>query len=103
VLLVGYCSPHTLGARLLNGEKRVHIFGEWHDVKADIEVIHSYSAHADYSELIKFLSCQDKNKVKTIFLVHGDDDAKISFKEKLIKEGYHQVIIPIKSDVVELL
>lgn len=103
VLLVGYCSPHTLGARLLNGEKRVHIFGEWHDVKAGIEVIHSYSAHADYSELIKFLSCQDKEKVKTIFLVHGDDDAKISFKEKLAKEGYHQVIIPVKSDVVELL
>lgn len=97
VLMVGYCSPRTLGARLLSGETSVRIFGEEFEVKADIESIHSYSAHGDYSELIRFLSCQDKKKVKNIFLIHGEDEAKVSFKEKLLNEGYNNVTIPEKN------
>ncbi|MEI8136026.1 MAG: MBL fold metallo-hydrolase RNA specificity domain-containing protein, partial [Bacteroidota bacterium] len=102
ILIVGYCSPHTLGNKLMSGNKNVRIFGEYVNVNAEIEVIHGYSAHADYSELLRFLSCQDKKQVKTIFLVHGEDAAKISLKEKLLKEGYPKVIIPVKQDVFEL-
>ncbi len=98
VLMVGYCSPRTLGARLLAGEKHVRIFGDDFEVKAEIESIHSYSAHGDYTELIRFLSCQDKTKVKNIFLVHGETEAKTAFKEKLLKEGYKQVSIPVKTE-----
>jgi metallo-beta-lactamase family protein len=102
VLIVGYCSPRTLGAHLLSGQKSVRIFGEFFGVKAEIEAIHSYSAHADYSELIKFLSCQDKKKVKKIFLVHGEEDAKSGFKEKLLKEGFAKVEIPEKGTIYNL-
>ncbi len=102
VLIAGYCSPRTLGRELMSGKKSVHIFGEFFEVKTEIETILSYSAHADYSELIKFLSCQDKKKVKKVFLVHGEEDAKNSFKEKLIKEGFLQVEIPGKSGVYQL-
>jgi metallo-beta-lactamase family protein len=56
------------------------------------------SAHADYLEMIRYLSCQDKEKVKKIFLVHGEMEAKIAFREKLISEGYHNVIIPLKGE-----
>jgi len=96
VLLSGYCAPGTLGRRLLDGEKSVHIFGDYYDVKADVESILSYSAHADYSELLRFLSCQDASKIKTMFLVHGEDDAKISFKAKLQEKGFTNIIIPEK-------
>ena len=102
VLIVGYCSPHTLGGKLLSGQKSVRIFGEDFDVKAEVETILSYSAHADYSELIKFLSCQDKKKVKKVFLVHGEEDAKNGFKEKLLKEGFLQVEIPGKGKTYTL-
>ena len=64
----------------------------------DIESIHSYSAHGDYSELIRFLSCQDKQKVKNIFLVHGESASKVAFKETLLKEGFKDVSIPIKGE-----
>lgn len=94
VLVVGYCSPNSLGGRIRNGEQQVKIFGDYFDVNADVEIIDSYSAHGDYNELIKFLSCQDKEKVKKIFLVHGENEAKISFKEKLMKEGYKEIDIP---------
>jgi metallo-beta-lactamase family protein len=76
----------------------VKIFGDLFEVRADVEVIDSYSAHADYKELIRFLSCQDKAKVKQVFLIHGDPEAKISFKEKLINEGYLDVVIPNKNE-----
>jgi metallo-beta-lactamase family protein len=102
ILMVGYCSQNTLGARLMAGSKQVHIFGDFFDVKAEIESIHSYSAHADYNELLKFLSCQDKTKLKTLFLVHGEDDSKKLFKETLQKNDYHNIVIPGPGDMFEL-
>ncbi len=102
VLIVGYCSPNSLGGNIRNGQKEVKIFGDYFQVNADVEIIDSYSAHADYNELIKFLSCQDVRLVKKVFLVHGEPDAKLSFKEKLIANGFQNVIIPQKGDVYEL-
>jgi len=102
ILLVGYCTPNSLGRHIRDGQKVVKIFGEKYDVNAKVEVIDSYSAHADYSELVRFLSCQDKANIKKIFLVHGDIDAKISFKEKLYVEGYKDIIIPNKRESFHL-
>jgi len=98
ILVVGYCSPNSLGRKIREKESNVKIFGELFELRADVEIIDSYSAHADYNELIRFLSCQDKAKIKKLFLVHGDPEAKISFKEKLLKEGYLDVIIPNKNE-----
>ena len=58
----GYCAPATLGARILRGDKEVSIFGNMYKVNADVERMDSYSGHADYSEMIQFLECQDKTK-----------------------------------------
>jgi metallo-beta-lactamase family protein len=102
ILVVGYCTPNSLGGKIKSGEKEVKIFGKFYNVNAEVEVIDSYSAHADYAELIKFLSCQDKSKIKKIFLVHGDLDAKVSFKEKLMDEGYKEIIIPNKTEIFTL-
>ncbi|MES2679475.1 MAG: MBL fold metallo-hydrolase [Bacteroidota bacterium] len=103
ILLMGYCAPHTLGGKLMAGERRVHIFGDYFDVSARIESILSLSAHADYSEIIKYLSCQDKQKVRKIFLVHGEAEAKVSLKDKLMAEGYNDVSIPLKGESFKLV
>lgn len=102
ILIVGYCSPRSLAADLEAGKPQVHIFGEIFDVKARVESLHSFSAHADYLELIRFLSCQDKEKVKTLFLVHGETEAKSAFRERLLKEGYKNVIIGEKGMTQDL-
>jgi len=102
ILIVGYCTPNSLGGKIKNGEKSVKIFDEFYDVNAEIEMIEAFSAHADYAEIIKFLSCQNKSNVNAIYLVHGDSSAKISFKEKLIKEGFKRVIIPHKNEVITI-
>ena len=74
IMLVGYCSPDSLGGALKRGDSEVRIFGETYQVKARVEVMDSFSAHADYTELIQFLRCQDPAQVKTLFLVHGEYD-----------------------------
>lgn len=102
VLVVGYCSPNSLGGDIRDRKKKVKIFGDYFTLNADVEIIDSYSAHADYSELLRFLSCQDVKKVAKLFLVHGEKEAKISFKEKLIHAGFSMVIIPTKGEAFQL-
>jgi metallo-beta-lactamase family protein len=102
VLIVGYCSPNSLGQKLIRGDKQVKIFGEMVDAKAEIKIITSYSAHADYEEIIRFLGCQDKSKVKELFLVHGEPEVKIDFKKTLEERGFNHVTIPVKAQIVKL-
>lgn len=94
ILAVGYCSPTTLGARILRGDKEISIFGNMYRVNADVERLDSYSGHADYNEMIRFLECQDKSAIKHLALVHGDLKAQEFFKEKLNEAGYQDVVIP---------
>lgn len=102
ILIVGYCTPTSLGGRLRAGESEVRIFGETYKVKARVETIDAYSAHADYSEMIQYLSCQDVNQVKKLFLVHGEYEVMVEFKEKLLDAGYRHIMIPEKGESVEL-
>ena len=102
VLAVGYCAPSTLGARILDGEKEVSIFGVKHKVKADIERIEAFSGHGDYNEMKSFLSCQDKTKIKKVFLVHGEYEPQLFYKDQLEKVGYRNIEIPEAGTEVEL-
>lgn len=102
LLVVGFVPPNSLGHRLLRGDKQVKIFGELHDVKMQIRSINSYSAHADYEEMIEFLSCQDKLKIKKLFLVHGNEDVMIDFKVKLEEKGFSNIELPDLNDYYEL-
>lgn len=96
ILLTGYCEPHSLGGRLLAGAKEVGIFGIEHEVHAEIGQIKSMSAHGDYEDLSQWLACQDKKLVKKLFLVHGEYDVQIAFKDRLIKKGFADIEIPEK-------
>ena len=102
ILIVGYCTPKSLGGRLIAGDDVVKIFGEEYQVKADIRVIDSYSAHADYKEILNYLACQDKEKIKNIFLVHGDPGAQQAFKQRLKEAGYQNVRNPFHGEKIEL-
>ncbi len=94
VLMVGYCEPHSLGGRLINGAKEVHIFGVLHEVHAEIGSIRSMSAHGDYEDLSQFLACQDPKQVKKLFIVHGEYDVQQAFMQRLLKKGFADITIP---------
>jgi metallo-beta-lactamase family protein len=94
ILMTGYCEPHSLGGRLLDGAKEVGIFGIQHEVHAEIGGIKSMSAHGDYKDLSQWLACQDTKQVKKLFLVHGEYEVQIAFKDRLIKKGFVDIEIP---------
>ncbi|MBR5784301.1 MAG: MBL fold metallo-hydrolase, partial [Bacteroidales bacterium] len=102
VLCVGYCAPTTLGAKIMRGDKKVSIFGRPITVRADIRSIDAYSAHADYEEMIQYISCQEKDKLKKIFLVHGEEETQANFKDTLQARGFGNVEIPSRLDTFEL-
>ncbi len=94
VLITGYCEPSTLGGKLQQGAKQVHIMGEQVEVNAEIMNMNEYSAHGDFSDISKFLFCQDKSKLKKIFLVHGEKATMKQLKADLEEQGYHDVELP---------
>jgi metallo-beta-lactamase family protein len=94
ILLTGYCEPHSLGGRLMAGNKIVKIFGVEHEVNAEIASIRSMSAHGDYDDLCQFLACQDTKKVKKLFIVHGEYEVQQEFKQRLVRKGFADVEIP---------
>lgn len=100
ILMVGYCTPDSLGGQLKSGNREVKIFGEMYKVKSRIAVMDSYSAHGDYKEMIKYLLCQDSEKVKEIFLVHGEPEVQKAFSNKLQNAGFKKVYIPNLGETV---
>jgi metallo-beta-lactamase family protein len=101
ILLTGYCEPNSLGGRLKLHPKEVNIFGQVHEVNAEVGEMRSMSAHGDYEDLLQYLSCQDPKKVKKLFLVHGEYPVQLHFQERLIKKGF-EVYIPSRHEEVGL-
>lgn len=94
ILIVGYCEPHSLGGRLMRGEKQVRIYGDEYEVKAEVGVMRSMSAHGDYDDLCQFLACQLPAQVKMLFIVHGEYDVQQDFQRSLQKKGFKEVYVP---------
>ncbi|MFK8101711.1 MAG: MBL fold metallo-hydrolase RNA specificity domain-containing protein [Saprospiraceae bacterium] len=93
LLIVGYCAPNTTGGILRSGVEKIKLFGEWKPVKAEIEIMDSFSAHADRQEILAFIANQKKS-LKKLFLVHGEKDTQEKFKTLLNKNKYKSVEIP---------
>jgi metallo-beta-lactamase family protein len=98
VLLVGYQAVNTLGRRLQNGEKKVRIFGDEFAVKAEIQALHSFSAHADRLELFRYVK---DAKPKHVFLVHGEQDQRESFARLLRDQLHLDVELPANGSFVD--
>jgi metallo-beta-lactamase family protein len=85
ILIVGYMAANTLGRRIRDGEKEVRIHGEVFKVRAQIEEINAFSAHADYQEEWDWMSSLDLTKLKKVFLVHGEESG-LSHLESFLRE-----------------
>lgn len=97
VVFVGYAAQGTLARRIIDGAKRVRIYGEDILVRASIHTIGGFSAHADQAELLSWH--QQTGNPKTTFLVHGEEESMQTFAKKL--EGT-QIEMPSLHQVYEL-
>lgn len=94
VLITGFQAPNTLGRRIVEGHKRIKIFGEDYDMRARVESLSGMSGHADRSELLEWAG-HLKRPPRQTFLVHGEPDAAFSLAERLrVQLGFPQVEVP---------
>jgi metallo-beta-lactamase family protein len=102
IMIVGYCAPHTLGRRIVERRREIKIFGEPYRLRAEVEVMNAYSAHADEPELVRFVSHLDPQRLKRIFLVHGDPERQLALFDALKPAGYGNVHAPARGEAIEL-
>ena len=101
ILFVGYQAPGTLGYKIVNGAKKVTIFGEEIAVNARIEYIEGYSGHADQEGLMNFIYSFRK-KPQNIFIIHGEEESQDVLKAKIEEETGISAIIPEFGEIFEL-
>jgi metallo-beta-lactamase family protein len=102
ILFSGFQAENTLGRRILDGNRRVRIFGEEYDVRARVARVEGYSAHADSEELRVWASYLDRERLQRIFLVHGEQEAALGLSGLLHKQGFRAVEIPERGQSFEL-
>jgi metallo-beta-lactamase family protein len=93
IAVVGFQAAHTLGRRIVDGEREVNIMGFRHAVRARVTVMNGFSAHADRDELLAALSPLAPS-TKALFLVHGEDDQRIPLARNLREHGFARVELP---------
>ena len=82
ILFVGYCAENTLGWKIRNGDPEVNIFGDKHELRAQVEIMDSFSGHADHSELMDYFGAITGPK-KKVWLVHGESTRSAALAEAI--------------------
>ena len=101
ILFVGYQAEGTLGRQIIDGAARVRIFGEDLPVKARIERISGFSAHADRDELLRWAAAQTAAP-RRAFVVHGEPRVAGSFAATLERARGWKAVVPGPGDRIEL-
>ena len=102
VLIVGYMAENTLGRKIRDGATEVKILGDIYQVKANVEQINAFSAHADYEEMTEWLKTIDTSRLKNIFMVHGEKDSQEFFTNYLHEHGFPDVTVVKYDETYEL-
>jgi len=98
VLFVGYCAEGTLGRKIRDGAKDVNILGDTFHVKAHVEIVDSFSGHADHSELLDYFNRIGGNKTNT-WLVHGEPDSSHALRKALTETGKDIAVAELGTEV----
>jgi metallo-beta-lactamase family protein len=93
ILIVGYMAENTLGRKIQEKQPQVKIFGDQYKLRAEVKVLNTFSAHADYQDILDYVGQLNYQRLKTIFLVHGEQNAQSQLKNLLEEKGYKTQIV----------
>ena len=100
IVFAGFQAEGTLGRRIVDGAKTVEVLGETIVVRAGIHTLGGFSAHADRDELLEWLSCFRKSP--EIFIVHGEEQAAMDFREAVAQRFRYVTHIPRVNEEFEI-
>ncbi|MFN8446585.1 MAG: MBL fold metallo-hydrolase [Caldilineaceae bacterium] len=101
ILIVSFQAENTLGRKLKDGVDPVRIFGQEYHVRAHVESIEGYSAHADQAELLQWSGGLERKQLRQLFLVHGEPEAQTVLAGKLAENGFEHVLAPARGQSFE--
>ncbi|MBC7187467.1 MAG: MBL fold metallo-hydrolase [Calditrichaeota bacterium] len=102
ILIVGYMAENTLGRRLVERHEWVKIFGEPYRLRAEVAILNAFSAHADRQELLAYLRAMNVERLKHVFVVHGEPSQAEPLAEALRTMVQCEVRIPELGDAVRV-
>lgn len=103
VVIVGFQAPQTLGRRLVEHRSEVRIFGVPYDVRAEVNVLNGFSAHADQSDLLEYVAeTKDRGALERVVLVHGEPGPQAILAQKIRERSHLEVSAPKAGDVIRL-
>jgi metallo-beta-lactamase family protein len=91
ILIVGFQAEHTLGRRIVERAPTLRIFGDEVPLRADVQVLNGYSAHADQKEMRRWLNTvrEARTGLSDVYLVHGEPEVQDEFARVLAADGYN--------------
>ncbi len=110
ILIVGFMAENTLGRRILElGQAYaaagrtgpapvVRFLNKEYPLKAHVVKIGGFSAHADRTEMLRFLK-ESNLTIKKIAVVHGEEEQALSFGRALEAQGY-SVAVPLPGETI---
>jgi metallo-beta-lactamase family protein len=101
VLFVGYQGRGTLGRRILDGDREVRIHGRLYEVRAEVRQIFGFSAHADRTALLKWLTAFQQPPSR-VFLTHGEQQAAEHLAQRIRSDFDWEVAVPEYGEVADL-
>lgn len=101
ILFVGYCAENTLGWKIRNHWDEVNIFGDPFKLRADVEILDSFSGHADQSELLDYFAAM-KGKRENVYLVHGEPDQSSVLRDLLAERHHGKIEVAKWRSTVEI-
>lgn len=102
ILIVSFQAQHTLGRRIAECQPVVRILGGEFELRAEVEVMNEFSAHADRNGLLDYVRNIRLDKLKKVFLVHSEPDAAEALRSDLLAMGIPEVLIPQKGEEYEV-
>lgn len=101
LIFVGYQGEGTLGRTIQSGKPEIKIENKTLPVKLSKTTITGFSGHGDKNMLLKWVKTNNSNSQK-VFITHGEEDSRESFKKLLSENINSQIIIPKINETFEL-
>ena len=90
ILIVGFQAEHTLGRRIVERREHIKVLGDEIPLRASVEILNGYSAHADRTELSGWLHKvrEQSPHLGPVWLVHGEPGPQDALAARLSGDGF---------------